>query len=147
MSLNTTLASGTTIDTITLTDTITINQSTTACDQNYYSNYPTITVAPNTNPYYGTGILTTGIDSITFPDDLNGTTLKVRGDADIDGDLTIKGVSLNDRLDKIEERLGILRVNDALEEKWENLRELANQYRALEKEIIEKENMWDILKK
>jgi len=76
--------------------------------------------------------------------------LKVNGDAEFDGDVKIKGVSighLNDRLDAIEERLGILRPNNDLEGKWEKLKALGDEYRRLEKEILEKENMWDILKK
>lgn len=143
MSHNTGTISG--IDTITLNDTISLDGMSSST-YNYPSSYPyTISVTGNTGPLL-TG--SNGIsDTIIFSDDLSGSTLSVRGDADISGDLRIQGVSLNDRLDKIEERLGILRVNDALEEKWENLRELANQYRALEKEIIEKEKMWDILKK
>lgn len=73
--------------------------------------------------------------------------LRVAGDAHFDGDINIKGVKLGDRLDAIEERLGILRPNNDLEGKWEKLKELGEEYRKLEKEILEKENMWDILKK
>jgi hypothetical protein len=73
--------------------------------------------------------------------------LKVIGDADIDGDLKVQGVSLTERLDKIEERLAILRPNETLEEKWDELKELGKRYRELEKEIIEKEKVWEILKK
>jgi hypothetical protein len=49
--------------------------------------------------------------------------------------------------DKIEERLAILHPNEKLEEKWEELKELSKRYKELEKEIIEKEKMWDILKR
>jgi hypothetical protein len=70
----------------------------------------------------------------------------VHGDADFKGDITIKGVSLSDRLDKIEERLGILRPNEALEEKWEKLKELGRMYRELEAEIKDKEALWESLK-
>lgn len=78
---------------------------------------------------------------------LQGKTLQVTGNADITGELTVQGVKLSDRLDKIEERLGILRPNEELEAKWENLRGLRKAYMELEKEIIEKESMWSILKK
>lgn len=71
----------------------------------------------------------------------------IEGDATISGDLTIKGVKLSDRLDKIEERLGIIRMNDHLEEKWERLKALGEEYRKLEKELIEGEKIWDVLKK
>lgn len=75
------------------------------------------------------------------------TKLKVVGDAEFDGDVKIKGKSINEMFEKIEERLAILHPNEELEAKWEELRELRNRYVELEKEIIEKEKMWDILKK
>ena len=73
--------------------------------------------------------------------------LKVTGNAEFEGDIKIKGVSLSDRLDTIEERLGILRPNNDLEGKWEKLKKLGEEYRKLEKEILEGENIWDMLKK
>lgn len=73
--------------------------------------------------------------------------LKVSGDAEFEGDIKIKGVSMSDRLDAIEERLGILRPNNDLEGKWEKLKKLGEEYRKLEKEILEGENIWDMLKK
>ena len=73
--------------------------------------------------------------------------LKVTGDAAFEGEVTIKGVKLDERLTAIEERLGILRPNNDLEGKWEKLKALGEQYRKLEQEILEGENIWDILKK
>ena len=73
--------------------------------------------------------------------------LKVSGDAEFEGDIKIKGVSMSDRLDAIEERLGILRPNNDLEGKWEKLKALGEEYRRLEKEILEGESIWDMLKK
>ncbi len=73
--------------------------------------------------------------------------LRVSGDAEFEGDIKIKGVSMSDRLDAIEERLGILRPNNDLEGKWEKLKALGEEYRKLEKEILEGENIWDMLKK
>jgi hypothetical protein len=74
-------------------------------------------------------------------------TLKVYGDAEFNGDLKVGGVSLTERLDQIEQRLGILRPNNDLEGKWEKLKKLGEEYRAMEKEILEQEKIWDILKK
>lgn len=73
--------------------------------------------------------------------------LKVSGDAEFEGDIKIKGVNLSDRLDAIEERLGILRPNNDLEGRWEKLKALGEEYRRLEKEILEGEQIWDMLKK
>ena len=77
----------------------------------------------------------------------NNKPLIVQGDAEVTGDLMIKGKSLIESLEKIEEKLAILRPNYELEEKWENLRDLRKQYMQLEKEILEKEQIWSVLKK
>jgi len=78
---------------------------------------------------------------------LKGSTLKVNGDADFDGEVTIKGKKLSDMFEKIEERLAILHPNPKLEDKWDELKELGKRYKELEQEIIEKEKVWAILKK
>lgn len=93
----------------------------------------------------GTGDWSWG--NITSSTNLSGNSLDVKGDANFDGDVKIKGKSLSDSLDRIEERLAILRPNEELEEKWENLRGLRKAYMELEAEIIEKEKMWAILQK
>jgi hypothetical protein len=118
-----------------------------------------ITVSPNTVTYpsinWG-GTMnngTTGTYTIATDPNLKGASLQVKGDAQFEGDVTfegdvaIKGKSIKESLLAIEERLAILRPNEKLETKWENLRELRKQYMELEAEIIEKEKMWAILKK
>lgn len=75
------------------------------------------------------------------------TPLKVNGDAEIDGDLKIKGKSLSEAIENIEKRLAILHPNEKLEEKWEELKALGERYRELEKDILEKEKIWETLKK
>jgi|688.fasta_scaffold285784_3 hypothetical protein len=89
-------------------------------------------------------------DTITLGNgawDTNSKGLTVKGDAEFEGDIKIKGVNLTDRLDEIEKRLAILRPNNDLEGKWEKLKTLGEEYRKLEKEILEGESIWDILKK
>ena len=99
------------------------------------------TITATASPYIST-------NGYVYPNTItSGHTLQVNGDARIDGSLTVKGVNLSERLDQIEQRLGILRPNNDLEGKWEQLKALGDQYRQLEKEILEKESMWDILKK
>jgi hypothetical protein len=61
-------------------------------------------------------------------------------------DIVIGGKSLTDAIEKIEERLGILRPNSELEERWEQLKELRKQYIEMEQDLLEKEKMWKILK-
>ena len=75
------------------------------------------------------------------------TTLKVNGDAEIDGDIKVKGKSLSEAIENIEKRLAILHPNEKLEEKWEQLKALGERYRELEKDILEKEKIWEIIKK
>lgn len=84
---------------------------------------------------------------ITADPSLKGASLKVKGDADFDGEVTIKGKSLTDMFEKIEERLAILHPNPELEDRWDELKELGKRYKELEAEIIEKEKMWAILNK
>jgi hypothetical protein len=73
--------------------------------------------------------------------------LDVRGDASFQGEISIKGVNLADTLSKIEQRLAIIRPNEALEGKWEKLKDLGRQYREMEKDILEKEKIWKILER
>jgi hypothetical protein len=100
----------------------------------------TVTASP-----YTVSNTTTGWATYTQPA-MQGK-LTVSGDATFDGEVTIRGVKLDDRLTAIEERLGILRPNNDLEGKWEKLKALGEEYRKLEQEILEGENIWDILKK
>jgi hypothetical protein len=73
--------------------------------------------------------------------------MKVECDAEFKGEVTIRGVKLDERLNAIEERLGILRPNNDLEGKWEKLKALGEEYRKLEQEILEGESIWATLKK
>lgn len=106
-----------------------------------YGNIPYTISTASTNSTINWG------STITTNPNLTGQTLHVEGNANITGQLTVQGVTLSERLDKIEERLGILHPNEELEEKWEQLRGLRKMYMELEAEIKEKEKMWSILKK
>ena len=92
------------------------------------------------NGNYSDTLWATATTSISTP-------LHVRGDAEIDGDIKIKGKSLSEAIDNIEKRLAILHPNKELEKRWEQLKALGEQYRELEKNILEKEKIWEILKK
>lgn len=69
-------------------------------------------------------------------------TLTLNGD---NADIVINGESIVSMLKRIEERMNILSVNHKLEAEWEELRRLGEQYRDLEKHIIEKMKTWDKL--
>jgi hypothetical protein len=79
--------------------------------------------------------------------DSSDSTLTVKGNAEFDGDIKLKGKSLDETLTRIEQRLAILYVNTRLEKKWEKLKELGDQYRELEADILEKEKIVEILKR
>ena len=85
--------------------------------------------------------------TLTADPNLKGASIQVKGDAEFEGEVTIKGKKLSDMFEKIEERLAILHPNPKLEDKWDELKELGKRYKELEAEIIEKEKIWAILKK
>ena len=103
------------------------------------------TTTTNTSPWtVSTG---SGPYTISADPNLKGASLLVGGDAEFEGDVKIKGKSLTKLIDNIEKRLAILHPNEKLEEKWEKLKKLGDEYREMEKEILHAEEMWKILKK
>jgi hypothetical protein len=70
--------------------------------------------------------------------------LNLTGD---NADIVINGQSLNATLTAIQERLGMLVPNPEVEAEWDELRELAERYRELEKLCKEKSTVWNKLKK
>ena len=78
-----------------------------------------------------------------------GRGLQVDGDVRIspNHDVLIGDVSLKNTLSEIQARLNILQPNPNLEQEWDELRELGERYRALEKEILDKQQVWNALKK
>lgn len=53
---------------------------------------------------------------------------------------------LSEWQEEVNKKLAILQPNSELEEQWSELRELRERYVKLEKELIEKNKMWNILK-
>ena len=145
--------SGDAIDTITLTGSspspvYTISGSNSINNSGLYWGMNGTSASPSSGQVYTTNGTSNGWANISLAEPaLNGATLKVNGNADFEGEVTIKGKSLTDMLDKIEERLAILHPNIELEDKWDELKELGKRYKELEQEIIEKEKVWAILKR
>jgi hypothetical protein len=145
-------------------DTVTIDGSYGAVPYttNIGSSMGTDTITLNNTLWSGTSITspytytTTGAGGAGVPSTYNwNNTVSTNTTVHIDGDgLTMKegadikigGKSLTQAIEKIEERLGILHPNSALEERWETLKELRKQYMELEKDILEKEKLMKILK-
>lgn len=73
--------------------------------------------------------------------------LKVSGDAEISGTLKWRNRDMDQWIKSVESRLAMLQPNPKLEAEFNKLKDLGDQYRALEQEILEKQKVWDILKK
>jgi hypothetical protein len=146
-----------------MTTTNTYNQSSLDDDDLLSS---TISISPTSTLWDGTAtagsVLTTGTNGLYWGDvgssiisntsndiSIGDSTksLTIKGEAEFESDITIKGVKLMETLQKIEQRLNILRVDPQLESRWAELQELGERYRALEAECIDKELIIDILKR
>ena len=122
------------------------------------SNIPSYTVSAS-SPWItsgtgiGTGTVTwspnTWTTSDTFTIASPHTKVNQGGKIQLEGenaDIEINGKSLVAMLERIEQRINLLTVNAELEAEWEELRELGNQYRALEQHIKDKMKTWNKLK-
>ena len=87
---------------------------------------------------------TMGINGTQFTGQIKAKTVVLEGE---DADIIINGKSLYNWLTHIERRLGMLTPNPEVEGEWEELKQLSERYRELEKTCIEKTKMWKGLKK
>ena len=94
-----------------------------------------------TGPTWTTG--TNGIDWSVGANTQPSGTIDLRGK---NADIKVNGRSLMDAIDALEQRLNILVPNPELEKEWDELRELGERYRELEKKCKEKGEMWAKLK-
>lgn len=70
-------------------------------------------------------------------------TISLRGE---NADIDINGKSMKSWMEQVEERLNMLTANPQLEAEWDELRELGDRYRELEKKCKEKAEVWKKLK-
>lgn len=126
------------------------------------------------SPVPNGGYITSGIGSINLTDPLTTSTISVTnpnwgatnlsdtymnsgivnnsgsGQIHLTGenaDIKVNGESLLDVIKTLQNRLNVLVPNKALEAEWDELRELGERYRQLEKEFEEKSKAWAALKK
>jgi hypothetical protein len=92
-----------------------------------------------TSPWIATG---TGINPAMVVN--QGGSIEIKGE---DADIKINGKSMKTWMEAVEERLNMLTPNPELEKNWDELQELGERYRALEKKCKEKAQMWAALKK
>ena len=120
---------------------------------------PFTSTIPVTNGGFAGSVLTAGGGLngtwASYPYTVSGTStnpmmVNSAGTVDLTGenaDIRINGKSLSQAIANIEERLAILHPNPELEQEWEELKRLGDQYRTLESEIKEKMKVWDTLKR
>ena len=108
----------------------------------YTASSVTVTPKTHSNVTFTTG---TGVGGSPWMS-TNATSTKINLDG-ADADIVINGRSLTNTLQALEERLNILVPNTKLEKEWTELKRLGDKYRALEAELMEKADMWKVLKK
>lgn len=73
--------------------------------------------------------------------------IHVQGDAVFDGNIKWQGRDMREWFETVESRLGMLKPNPELEQGWDELANLRQQYVELEKKLLEQQRVFDILKK
>jgi hypothetical protein len=139
-----------------LIDNLTASVSSTTASQTYtignlgsgltYSNtaitgtaYPNVTLGASGPFTFSAGTNT----APWFTQSPTSAKIKLEGEG---ADIVVNGSSLVDAINSIKDRLNCLQINPALEKEWDDLRALGDQYRKLEKQILEKQATWDRLK-
>ena len=131
-------------------NTIDLSSGITMAGPSYTISSPTITATSGASigisPAYSNTMWTTNTTA-----GWNGTGFAANPSATItlkgeDADIDINGRSLMKTLDALEERLNMLTPNPEMEAEWDELRELGQRYRELEKQCKEKTRMWNKLK-
>lgn len=125
-----------------LTQTITIDDSADLSLGAVGSGGPYI-VSNGTNSIDWSNISITSSSAYNWASAKPSGKLSIHGE---DADIEVNGRSLMDAIAALEERLNILVPNPDLEAEWDELRELGERYRELEKKCIEKGQMWKKLK-
>jgi hypothetical protein len=125
------------------------NDTITLSSLNYGHSYPNISItSPSVHTTSGTlGPFTiSGAGTNTAPwFTQSPTSAKINLEGK-DADIMVNGYSLVDAINNIQDRLNCLQINPELEKEWDELRALGDQYRKLEKQILDKQATWDRLK-
>lgn len=101
----------------------------------------------------GSANVTWAATSYTHPDSYNtnpSLTVERDGKLQLSGknaDIMIGDMSLKETLASIQQQLGILQSNKGLEERWEKLRKIKEEYDACVADLVEKETIWNELKR
>lgn len=129
-------------------DTVTIDLTGIRPLDNLDITYPTMNNVGLNGNLISQTITANGANVFTWTGDNFGyvkpsNKLSIQGD---DADIEVNGVSLMQILRDMQQRLNMLEPNPGLEQQWQQLRDLGDQYRQLEKELLEKNKVWHSLK-
>jgi len=115
-----------------------------------YGNVTITTPKMNQSGYIYTSSGTNG-SSWVSPTTINpAATLEQSGTLELNGknaDLKINGVSLTETLVSIQEMLGVMKMDSALEREFDELKQAGIQYRRLRDKFQEQKAVWDTLKR
>jgi hypothetical protein len=111
--------------------------TTTASSWPSYGNVTINAGGTGSSLLYSNGSSNNNWGSITANSNLSGTGLHVTSNANIEGDLTVKGISITETLEKINERLAILVPDPKKLEKYKALKKAYDNYKTLEALIQE----------
>jgi hypothetical protein len=110
-----------------------------------------VTIATGGHGGGGTGYTTTATtgsysvnNTWTNP---NSGKVVIAGDCEFKGNISWQDRDLREWLESIETRLGMLQPNPKLEAEWDELADIRRQYVELERKLLEKQRVFDILKK
>lgn len=126
--------------------TITVGDIDLGIKNSYDYVYDSTSIAAGPGSY----TLSAASNGISWGDittDMKVDSVNVKETATFEGDVIIKGKNLADTLEEINKRLNILTVDPDLERRWDELKRLGDQYRALEANILSKERLVDNLMK
>ena len=104
----------------------------------------------NSGPSFANSIWTTNTSVGSSNWNIHDSNVAPSGQLSLIGDkadIVINGQSLNATLTALQERMGMLVPNPEMEAEWDQLRELGERYRELEKLCKEKSTAWNKLKK
>lgn len=119
-----------------------------AASEIYISDFDTMitTISPTPGPTFTVGDSTSwnwSADTITLGDAQPSGTISLRGE---NADIEINGESLMTMIRGIQDRLNILTPDRELEQEWQELKDLREQYEAKLAECREKSTAWKALK-
>lgn len=115
--------------------------------KSFSSNVNVSTAATNYGPIYSVSAAGTDYTWAGTTTTQTSAKIHVKGDAVFEGNITWQDRDMREWFESVESRLAILQPNAKLEAEWSELAELRMRYVELERQLLEKQRVFDILKK